>query len=468
MNIRQQANRIIVCAVMSGLVACAGTAGSRTALETSPVPSTTSYVSPSSRHAVPSASSTPSPAGEALNPEGPWMVLGADDALWIANPDGSGLRKIITYQYNIDSRYPFSAGNKRLAYIDDNGEWELLEIMIPELTVRKITPLITDRALELLQTQYPYTGQDDILPEADPGNLFLVFSQPGSLQWSHAGDVLAFTGALDGFSTDLYFYHPASGEIERMSSGPTQVVRISWSPDDRYVTYWGAAHLQLMNPNSTVLHSGGWVYDRQLRVNGSIIRGPETVRWVSNTGLLSYYSMDFCGNVNLTITDVQNAASWPANPFESVFGVADMDPKTGALMFSIPEPWTTEDMCSPWKIHPETGIFLSMGGNVMKLESITDREKDLEDIEIQWSPEADVFVISTYEQTVLVDTQGAVTAVIPVNGMKGIQWDADGQTMYFFKTDHTQDLYMASAPSFQPVNITDGIYFEYFVFGWVT
>ena len=388
----------------------------------------------------------------------------AEDALWIANPDGSGLREIIKYRNNFDSSYPFSAGKKCLAYIDNDGGWYLNEIAIPELTVRRITPLISENALALLQTQYPEEDQDEYLPEADPLNLDFAFSRQGSLQWSHAGDILAFTGALDGFSTDLYFYHPASGEIEQMSAGSTQVISILWSPDDRYVTYLGVPHLHEMTPYS----SKGWVYDRQQGVNKAITRGEEAIRWLSDTRLLSYHYMDFCGNVNLTITDVQNAASWPANPFESVFGVADMDPKTGALMFSIPEPWTTEDMCSPWKIHPETGIFLSTGGKVMKLESITDREKDLEDIEIKWAPEADVFVVSTYEQTVLVDTQGAVTAVIPVNGMKGIQWDADGQTMYFFKTDHTQDLYMASTPSFQPVKITDGVYFEYFVFGWVT
>lgn len=53
--------------------------------------------------------------------------------------------------------------------------------------------------------------------------------------WSLDSRQLAFAGAMDGPSSDLYLYDIANGTITRLTDGPEQLTAIRWSPDGQWI-----------------------------------------------------------------------------------------------------------------------------------------------------------------------------------------------------------------------------------------
>lgn len=57
----------------------------------------------------------------------------------------------------------------------------------------------------------------------------------GIYAWSPDGTQLAFSGAIDGPSSDLYLYDTTTGEITRLSDGIEQIDGIRWSPSGEWI-----------------------------------------------------------------------------------------------------------------------------------------------------------------------------------------------------------------------------------------
>ncbi len=62
----------------------------------------------------------------------------------------------------------------------------------------------------------------------------------GNFRWSPEGDRLAFIGAIDGPSADVYLLQVADGAVTRVSDEPTHAFRLAWSPDGRWILHEGA------------------------------------------------------------------------------------------------------------------------------------------------------------------------------------------------------------------------------------
>jgi hypothetical protein len=413
----------------------------------------------------PSLTQTLASTGRPLNAEGPWILMQSGYGLWILNPDGSGMKQVAEVHRLYDD-VSVSAGRGSIAYVDYDGAWYLYEMMIPDGAVSRITPLIPDSALDLLYTKYPDWEPGDDPEAASSVHIEMAVMRRGSVSWSTRRDLLAFSGALDSYSTDLYLYDPTSQSIERLSDGPSQVVDISWSPDDRYIVYTGAS-ITLPRGGESIYPAGAkWVYDRRTKLNRMIQRGEIVKRWLSNTGVMSYYVSIYCGYGGLIVTDVQMDEYWPANPLDCIFSDADMDPVTETRIISIPLVNNPADMCEPWKVHPDTGFYFYQKGNLRKLENFQYDDDDLSYAGIFWSPEAGVFVLTLRRQVILMDTGGRIVSSFPMDAAGEIFWSADGETMYFV-SGNTGDLYMASRPDFRPVQITDGVSFGDRRFEWV-
>ena len=56
--------------------------------------------------------------------------------------------------------------------------------------------------------------------------------------WSPDGRYLAFSGQMDGLSSDVYLYDTISHVIKRLSSEPEEVETISWSSDGQRIIEW--------------------------------------------------------------------------------------------------------------------------------------------------------------------------------------------------------------------------------------
>ena len=75
-------------------------------------------------------------------------------------------------------------------------------------------------------------------------------SAEDSLAWSPDGTRLAFIGAQDGPTADLYVYSASDGSITRLSSGSSQAYQPTWSPDGQYIVHGGSGAMDLTGQGS--------------------------------------------------------------------------------------------------------------------------------------------------------------------------------------------------------------------------
>jgi dipeptidyl aminopeptidase/acylaminoacyl peptidase len=90
-----------------------------------------------------------------------------------------------------------------------------------------------------LTSYYPMTSSPLRAAEVPTEVLYVAevagWSRPA---WSPDGRYLAFVGAIEGPTSDLYVYDSAVGTIERLTSGPHQAAEPVWSPDGRGVLHY--------------------------------------------------------------------------------------------------------------------------------------------------------------------------------------------------------------------------------------
>lgn len=66
-----------------------------------------------------------------------------------------------------------------------------------------------------------------------------ILRDQDNMAWSPDGNWLAFVGAEAGPSADVYVYNKATQKIKQVTSGPSQAVNLSWSPDSKYIAHFG-------------------------------------------------------------------------------------------------------------------------------------------------------------------------------------------------------------------------------------
>lgn len=210
----------------------------------------------SSPTTTPTSSTTSTPDAP-LSTTGPWIVFTAspiDQAtqqyLWVVNPDGSGLTQFSDlYTYN------FSVREVR----GDNGEIQIAytastDRQLHDLSLHILTlPSRHDELIILLtSSETAFINQD---PNDEQSNYWLVTSigsaivEPGSPEWSPDGKWLAFVGAMDGPTADVYSFEPDTGRIRHLTSGDEHAFQLLWSPDSRYILHTAKDGFE---------HSGGY------------------------------------------------------------------------------------------------------------------------------------------------------------------------------------------------------------------
>jgi hypothetical protein len=64
----------------------------------------------------------------------------------------------------------------------------------------------------------------------------------GRRSWSPGGRYLAFVGALDGPTCDLYIFDLSTTAVHRLTDGPYQPVLMGWSPDGEWIVHQSVIH----------------------------------------------------------------------------------------------------------------------------------------------------------------------------------------------------------------------------------
>jgi hypothetical protein len=421
---------------------------------------------------------TSTPAPISLNPSGPYIIYGGEGGIWISNPDGSFLTKITDLPIDLDDlQRAISPSGDRMALIVSNEEGlDLAEVKIPSGETKTIAHLLSITSDELIS--YP-TNMKSFAAYAirDYNN---VAWQPG------AGQLLAFMGAMNGPTSDLYLYDTESGKITQLTSGLSQGVFPNWSPDGKYILHYGVSWRGPFG-GAIVGHNhldGVWAVRA---ADGEVITLPTPksvslnfVDWQDESHYLTYDSDDDCAR-NLRSVDVFTGKVNPIMESSFYYYIA-RSPENGALLFSGAEGCADS---------PGEGIFLLMPG-----ETTPARLADKRAWEVNWMPEANVFyaypealfsadgstryeppvydksfqpaisqkgyeaweVIENQKGRVEVKVPGADWQTILDGSVEELLWDpATGETLLIVLKDGF--LYAASYPHFAPRQIgnVDGV-----------
>lgn len=157
-----------------------------------------------------------------------------------------------------------------------------------------------------------------------------------SSAWSPDGRTLAFAGAMDGPSSDTYLYDTQTRKIARLSSGPEEVQKLSWSPDGKWImqeSTWWLGEGMSFNIYASAL-DGSAVVSLSHSTTG-------IVSWLDDHTFLEYNGANGPGEFDLRSVDVRSGAIlhlWKASFASYALDLAD-----GLLAVSgIPDPanWT--------------------------------------------------------------------------------------------------------------------------------
>lgn len=330
----------------------------------------------------------PPTSGIPLSEAGPWLVFIAPDSndhtqLWAMNAEGSGLKQLTQFtdadvvRFEVNP-HPTADGSYDIAFTtalyEDDPAWLHL-LHFPDGTIYEVTRLT------------PESDVLDRIPTYDPDNPTFYFERitaitrlPGALLWSPGGSQLAFVGAIDGYTADVYLYTPSTGEIVRLTDGLKHAWNLLWSLGGRYIVHAG---------NDTFAIGGSIYYLAQswaVRADGSGVTdfpgyGAGYIGWLSSDTLLMYTGPDPFGNKDLRTANVDSGIVHHIVPgyFNEV--AYDVEDNIGLIAFGDePGSYGVEGADPP----PESvGTYVLKDGNLEFLSA------DI--VSVHWSPERHTF-----------------------------------------------------------------------------
>ena len=177
---------------------------------------------------------TPTPPETNLTPLGPWLVYLSDGgrSLVAINADGSGLTRLalpplLEASDLVDGINPRGGALAlRTGSLSDFSGLGLILVHLPSGQIEKVTALLSP-TLQNLVTGGESSDRPHVAARAA--------SERGAIRWSPNGRYLAFVGALDGDSSDLYVYDTLAHQVVRLTSGSNQAATPFWSLDSQWI-----------------------------------------------------------------------------------------------------------------------------------------------------------------------------------------------------------------------------------------
>ena len=296
-----------------------------------------------------------------LNAQGPWLLIETSQGLWAVNPDGSGLARLASTD--------FWRGNLEAA-VQPRGD--LIAAISPgdfsfkHLTLNLVSP--ANRKANDKGKQIPLTSpQTEAYTNSGPGDPgFEALRAIGEMQsyaWSPDGSRIAFVGAMDGPSADMYIYDLAADQITRVSTDPDQDFWPSWSPDGKHLLYLEAKGF---GTGAGMVMAGVWDFPIDAaepvllyRPTGS---GDMIAGWLNDTTVLLASSIITCGPEKLRLYDVVTRQETMLN--EGCFTSASATAFRSAVLFSNDSGiyMLTDEARTPVQVSPEKNAYISRWG----------------------------------------------------------------------------------------------------------
>jgi WD40 repeat protein len=147
-----------------------------------------------------------------------------------------------------------------------------------------------------------------------------------TLAWSPQGRYLAFSGQMDGLSSDLYVLDMQTMDVERLTSGPGMMQRLSWSPDGEWI----------MHASANVIGAGTGVTNHAASRDGSqVVSFPANLGlqegvWLTNNLYTVNDADNGPGEYDLMVLNVRDGSV--TTIFEGAFFSYAFDPDTNTIL----------------------------------------------------------------------------------------------------------------------------------------
>lgn len=195
-----------------------------------------------------------------LSEDGKWASFVGGESYYLMDMQDGGIYPLSSYSNLMNSLLRFNDVESGLSFSPDSKWLTFLEgedgnscnnpdpfpcrlfLNVMRLSDRQILwrvnilpqdyPGNFDRLLDSLEN-LPEDERDSLYSQI----IFLFHFGIGSLSWSPNNQYLAFAGAVDGPSTDIYVYEPATNKLQRLTDGAGMVTSLAWTSDSGYVLH---------------------------------------------------------------------------------------------------------------------------------------------------------------------------------------------------------------------------------------
>ena len=436
------------------------------------------------------ATEAPKPPEEPLSDKGPWWVFQADDGLWAVNPNGSGLTQILDRSGERSELRAY-----RYAPSPNGGILALVEVADTVATTAPMLGLLSlpggmlTPVTNLLPTDLDYGAMD-------PGQFDTAFTRwaavgvANSISWSPDGHWLAYSGAQDGPSSDLYIYSLEDDASTRLTDGPTETVSPTWSPDGQRIVHAAVKTLNWDASGLGYLYTGVWSANAdnsgvELLLTSDFLGFENILGWLTDTRFLldtldsGQYAPD-CWLGDLRTVDLESGEITLV--LEGRYIARAFDPFTLAVAFGVAD----DADCDQSLI---SGLYLLYAGPEISPLRLAEDEPS----EIEWSDEMEMFFIRTKNGVLAADRFGNVLELVAPETSRGLptaapnsfrlawtgdelwiglltdsienpprrifkqpvreaSWSPDGEHLLFMTSE---GLYVASGPNFDPIQLGD-------------
>jgi len=327
------------------------------------------------------------------DPEGPWLLLGNGETLFAVNPDGTGPIALLDTT-NLASNLPDPEKNSptggHFAYLTMTDPMQFTDLT---LNIYTMPEMRVTKQIDLIAAEYELTEQS--MPGDPPFDASRTLVEVSSFAWSPDGSQLAFMGIIEGPTSDLYLYNLNTDTITRLTDGPSNGIRPSWSPDGTWIVHTGVSTL---GTGAGYGMEGIWA----ARADGSSVRdlyplassGDEIIHgWLSPTEFVVSSWNAVYGNFNLRTYNLETGDT--ASIQEGAFTSSALDTTNETALIFV-------DRYSADAIEGQNNGFF-----MIHIPTGTRTILEEEPQRFSWSPEANRYLILTETSNTAMSPRGA-------------------------------------------------------------